>query len=264
MTLPGQTHAPQPDDSAATRSRREVQVFRDSAALMRAAADEVLRAADEAVAARGWFSIALAGGSTPRGIYQLLATDHLAGRDIPWANMHCFFGDERNVPPDHPDSNFRMAWETLLERVPLPRAQIYRIPGDRFGHAAAAAYEYDLRQRFLPAAGVPPRFDLVMLGLGTDGHTASLFPGTRALQESRLWVARNPVPQLGADRITLTFPVLNAAREVLFVVSGADKAAAARRVLSPSSEEEPLPAGRVQPSDGRLLWLLDAPAAAQL
>jgi 6-phosphogluconolactonase len=256
VSLPGQTRP--------AAARREIRILKDAPGLMRAAADEVLRAAEEAVAERGRFSIALAGGTTPRGIYQLLAADHLAGRPMPWANTHWFFGDERNVPPSHPDSNFRMAWESLFGRVPVPRAHIYRMAGERSARAAAAAYEHDLRQHFLPAPDAPPRFDLILLGMGTDGHTASLFPGTPALRESHCWVAHNPVPQLETERITLTFPVLNAAREVLFVVAGADKAATVRRVLSPSAGEEPLPAACVQPGEGRLLWHLDAAAAAHL
>jgi len=243
---------------------REIQVLADAPALMRAAADEVGRVITEAVAERGWCAVALAGGSTPRGLYQLLAADHAAGRVLPWAGVHCFFGDERLVPPTHPESNFRMAWETLLARVPVPRAQIYRIMAERPARAAAAAYERDLRRHFLPQGDAPPRFDLILLGLGADGHTASLFPGTPALREERLWVAANPVPQLQTERVTLTFPVLNAARTALFVVSGADKAEAVARVLEPAPGGERLPAARVQPEQGRLVWFLDAAAAAKL
>jgi 6-phosphogluconolactonase len=229
----------------------------DPEALARAAAEEVVGAATRAVAARGAFTVALAGGATPRRLYRLLADAGAPfhGR-IPWDRTHVFFGDERPVAPDHPDSNYRMAREALLDHVAV--ASVHRIPAEAPG--AAAAYEADLRAFFgTPGDAAPPRLDLVLLGLGPDGHTASLFPGTAAVEEAARWVVSPFVPQVGSRRVTLTLPVLNRARAVLFLVSGAEKAGALARVLG----GEPLPAARVQP-DGGAVWLVDDAAASAL
>jgi 6-phosphogluconolactonase len=245
--------------------RADVRVFPDPAALMHGAADEFQRAAEAAVAARGRFTVALAGGSTPRGVYSMLAAGTKAGpRNIRWGSVHVFFGDERAVPPDHPDSNFHMAYETLLERVPVRPANIHRVIAERPAWAAADLYEAELRKCFRLERDQRPRFDLVMLGLGADGHTASLFPGSPALGEKRRLATVTQAGPAGLERITLTLPVLNHASEVLFVVSGPGKAHRVREVLLGSAAGEPQPAQRVRPSLGRLIWMLDEAAAAEL
>lgn len=231
----------------------------DAEALARTAAEELAGAARDAVAARGAFTVALAGGSTPRRLYALLADPTAPYRArIPWDRTHVFFGDERPVPPDDPDSNYGMARRALLAHVPA--ASVHRIRGEQPG--AAAAYEAELRAFFrLPAGAAPPRLDVVLLGLGADGHTASLFPGTDAVGEAERWVVSPFVPQLGTRRTTLTLPVLNRARRVLFLVSGADKAPALARALGAGAP--PVPAARVRP-EGGAVWLVDAAAAGAI
>jgi 6-phosphogluconolactonase len=243
---------------------RRVMVVPDANALARVAAVEVARRSAEAIAARGRFMVALSGGSTPRRVYALLADPRESFRDrIDWTRTHVFFGDERHVPPEDADSNYGMARDALLSRVPLPPEHVHRIRGEETdAEVAARDYEAELRSAFGVAPGELPRFDLVLLGLGADGHTASLFPGSAALeQRSRLVVAPH-VERLGAHRITLTLPVLDAARAVAFVVSGADKAERVADVLEGPGAT--LPAGRVRPAGGDLVWLLDAPAARLL
>ena len=237
----------------------EVRVFSNVDALNHSGAGEFARAAREAVAARGRFAVALAGGSTPRGVYLQLAAEERNGANrLPWERIHVFFGDERCVPPDHPDSNFRMASESLLAHVP---ANVHRLRGEDDPARAAAAAERDLREFF--GTG-PPRFDLMLLGLGADGHTASLFPETEALHETVRPVTANWVPKLNAHRLTLTFPVLNNAMEVVFLVTGVEKAKVLRETLRPSADGPAHPAGSVRPTDGRLLWLVDEAAASGL
>jgi len=232
--------------------------FADHDALCDAAADEFCRHAAEAVAARGRFAVALAGGSTPRGLYQRLARPPRRER-VDWDRVELFWGDERAVPPDHPNSNFAMARATLLDAVPVAPERIHRMEGERADlDAAARDYEAALaRVLGAPPGGPPPALDLVLLGLGADGHTASLFPGTAVLAERHRWVAAVRVPQLETSRLTLTFVVLNAARAVLFLVAGEAKAAAVADVTA-------LPAGLVRPSSGDLAWYLDAAAASRL
>jgi 6-phosphogluconolactonase len=239
--------------------------FDDAEAVAGYAALEFVRRARAAVEASGVFRVALAGGSTPRRTYELLAERSLA-RQVDWEATHIFFGDERSVPPDHRDSNYHTAFETLLSRVKIPEGQIYRMEGERSDLArAATAYETAIAQSFdLTVESGLPRFDLVMLGMGDDGHTASLFPGTLALGETRAWVVANEVPQKGTHRITMTFPVLNAARCVMFTVAGADKAASLQAVLEGPREPQRFPSQLVAPEDGDLLWLVDHAAAARL
>lgn len=240
----------------------EVHVYPDIAALNVAGAGEFSRVAREAVAARGRCAVALAGGNTPKGAYQQLAVEAASGSSrLPWDRIHIFFGDERCVPPDHADSNFRMASEALLARVPLPPANVHRLRGEDDPTTAAAAAEQDLRKFFGPEL---PRFDLVLLGLGPDGHTASLFPGTEALRETARLVTANRVPKLNAHRLTLTFPVLNAAAEIAFIAAGAEKARVLAETLRPSAGGPDHPAGSVRPIHGRLLWLVDEAAAGGL
>jgi 6-phosphogluconolactonase len=234
----------------------------DADAVARAAAEELIRAAHRAVAERGAFSLALSGGSTPRRLYVLLADPAAPFRArFPWDHTHVFFGDERPVPPDHPESNFRMATETLLAHVPV--ASVHRIRAEE--PDAAEAYQAELRQAFgIPVGGAPPRLDLVLLGLGPDGHTASLFPGSPALAEQDRWVVSPFVERLGTRRTTLTFPVLNRAGAVVFLVAGGEKAGVLQRVLAPEPGTELLPAARVRPGRGELLWIVDVAAASEV
>lgn len=238
----------------------------DAEAVARAAAEEIAAAAARAVDERGRFTVALAGGSTPRRAYELLADPDAPYRArLRWDAIHVFFGDERHVPPDHPDSNYRMAREALLDRVTV--ASVHRMWGEEpQAEAAARGYEAELRRFFgLGAADAqPPRLDLVVLGLGPDGHTASLFPGSAALDERRRWAVAPHVERLGAHRITLTLPVLDRAREVLFLVSGAEKADALARALAPPPGAAPVPAGRVRPEQGALVWIVDRAAASRV
>lgn len=231
--------------------------------LFQAAAEEVIRAATDAVAKRGRFTIALSGGSTPKNLYTLIAAN--ASTTLPWDKMFFFWGDERHVPPDNPDSNYRMAKETLLSKVPIPPSNIFPVPAENPDAAAAVeAYEQTLRKFFNLSAGASPRFDLILLGMGPDGHTASLFPETAALQEKSRLVAANWVEKLKTSRITFTLPVLNAARCVAFLVSGSDKAEVLREVLEGNAPPERYPSKLVRPSDGKLIWFVDRAAASQL
>lgn len=245
------------------RPRREVLVLERPEDLYEAAARELVRAVRSAVARRGAWHLALAGGATPRGLYARLAQEPF--RDaVDWRRAHVFFGDERCVPPDHPDSNHAMALETLLSWVPLSRGAIHRIRGEAAPQRAAALYEREIRRIM---EGATPRLDVVLLGMGADGHTASLFPGSPALEErARLAVAAES-PKPPRARVTLTLRALNAARFVLFLVAGPEKADAAARVLeeSPATPTRSLlPAARVRPARGRVLWLLDRAAASRL
>ena len=235
-------------------------VYPHAAALVDAAARRVVRAAREAVAARGRFLLALAGGGTPRPVYERLASAPLRDQ-VPWDRVHVLFGDERCVPPDHPDSNFGMARRALLDHVPVPPTQIHRLRGEDDPQAAAAAYAEVLRG--LADGDGPPVLDLIQLGLGDDAHTASLFPGTPALHERTRWVAAQPVPKLHAWRLTLTPPVLNAARAVDFLVSGAGKREALRAVRTAPHDPDLRPAQLVRPAAGALTWLTDADAAGK-
>lgn len=231
--------------------------------LFAAAAEEVVRAGEEAVAARGRFTIALSGGSTPRSLFNLLATN--ARTTLPWDRMFFFWGDERHVPPTDPESNYRMADEAMLSKIPVAAGNVFRIATENPDAAAAAdAYEQTLRKFFQLGPGEFPRFDLILLGMGPDGHTASLFPGTAALQDKSRLVVANWVEKLKTSRITLTLPVLNAARCVAFLVSGTDKADALKAVLEGDAPGEQYPSKLVKPSDGKLIWLVDRAAASGL
>lgn len=235
-----------------------VTIYPDHEDLVQGAATLITGLAFDAVAASGRFTVALAGGGTPRPVYELLATPAFANR-IPWDKVHVFFGDERCVAPDDPRSNFRMAREALLDHVPLPQGNIHRIAGEDDPVQAAAAYELGLRGLFV--AEDPPVFDLICLGLGQDGHTASLFPGTAALAEKKRLVVAQHVEAVDAWRVTLTPAVINAARDVVFLVEGVGKAEVLQRVLQGPHEPDLLPAQLVQPHQGRTHWLVDAAAA---
>jgi 6-phosphogluconolactonase len=226
----------------------------------RAAASEVAAAAREAVRERGRFSLALAGGDTPRRLYRQLAAD----ASVDWSRAELFFGDERAVGPEHPDSNYRMARETLLDPARIGEARVHRIEGERSDLDAAARHYQAELARVLGAApeGAPPPLDLVLLGLGADGHTASLFPHSPALKEDSRWVVANAAPG-GSGRITFTFPLLLRARAVLVLVSGEGKARALADVLEGGWDPERLPAQRVA-RERSTHWLVDAPAARLL
>ena len=237
----------------------EIKIGPDAVALAHEAAQEFHRLAGTAVQERGRFSVALSGGNTPRAVYSALATEH---GQLPWDRIHIFFGDERHVPPDDPDSNFRMARESLLSKVPIPEKNIHRVKAELDAEAAAAEYDQQLRDFFGLVNQDWPRFDLVFLGIGEDGHTASLFPGSKALTEASRRVAANWVEKFKTFRITLTFPVLNHAAEVVFLVSSASKAQILSEILGPATQK--YPAQRVQPENGRLLWLVDEEAGSLL
>jgi 6-phosphogluconolactonase len=247
-------------------SEREVRILPDAAAIARRAAEVFVQAAKDAVAKSDAFTVALAGGSTPKALYSLLAYDPGLRAQLPWEKMHFFFGDERHVPPDHPDSNFRMANESLFSKVLMKASRITRIKGE-YADAEKAALEYEqaLRAYFTIEGGGLPRFDLVLLGMGDEGHTLSLFPGTKALHAPLDRIAvRNWVGKLYTERITLTAPAANQANQVLFLVTRADKALALKAVLEGPYEPEQLPAQLIQPAHGKLLWLVDQAAGALL
>jgi len=242
---------------------REIRKLTTPQDLFHAAAEEFIRAASEAVEKRGRFAVALAGGSTPKSLYALLAAN--ASSSLPWSQMFFFFGDERHVPPDHPDSNYRMANESLFSKAPIPPGNVFRMPTENpDADAVAAAYEQTLRNFFSTKPGEFPSFDLILLGMGPDGHTASLFPETAALEERSRLVVANWVEKLKTSRITLTLPVLNAARCVAFLVSGADKAPALHQVLEGDGPGEKYPSKLVQPERGKLIWFVDRAAASEL
>jgi 6-phosphogluconolactonase len=244
-------------------TRHNFHTFADPESVARGAAEWIAESAREAVRERGRFSIALAGGSTPRRIYEILAGDDGPGRKIDWPKVHVFFGDERTVPPDHADSNFRMANDALLSRVPVPAENVHRMIGEGDAVANARLYEDELRTFFGTDADWPA-FDLVMLGMGDDGHTASLFPGTTALEERRAWVVSNWVEKFDTFRITLTAPAINHAARVLFTVTGAGKAARLKEVIEGGRDTNRLPSQLVEPRGGALDWFVDEAAAAQL
>jgi len=237
-----------------------VRVF-ESAGLMDAAAREIAAAARQAVEEQGRFAWALSGGSTPRGLFRLLASE--AWRDrMPWPAIHFFWGDERHVPPDHPESNFRMAREAMLDAVPVPPENIHRIRAEEpDAQRAAAEYEATLRSFFNSVPEDWPRFDLILLGLGQDGHTASLFPGSPAVHERERLVVAPWVESQRTFRITLTPPVLNHARRAIFLVAGEDKAEALHEVIQGESDPDRYPAQVVK---GNCSWMVDRAAARLL
>jgi len=245
---------------------RTIRIFADVQALSEAAAHEWVRCSREAVAARGRFTVALSGGSTPKRLYHLLAAEPFRSQ-IDWGRVEIFWGDERCVPPDHADSNYHMAREAMLAHLPIPTEHVHRIEAERADRDAAAWNYTDVLGRVFKdtvyADGPPPAFDLILLGMGPDGHTASLFPHTKALDETKRWVVANHVPQLNTDRLTLTRPILNRAREVLFLVAGADKAERLVEVLAGPADPKRLPSQSIQP-DGQLVWFVDRAAAARL
>ncbi|MEI2688939.1 MAG: 6-phosphogluconolactonase [Anaerolineae bacterium] len=232
-------------------------IFPDKDAFIAGAAEFMVQQAAEALAARGRWTVALAGGGTPRPIYAQLAQAGNSDR-IDWRGVHVFFGDERCVPPDDSRSNYRMARETLLDHVALPPENVHRMAGEMDPALAALAYEQEIRRLFRSVA--TPALDLVCLGLGDNGHTASLFPGTASLREQARWVVPQYVEVMQSWRVTMTAPLINAARHVAFFVEGAGKAEMLQRVLHGPYDPDVLPAQMIQPADGQLHWLVDAAA----
>ncbi len=243
-----------------------IEVFRDHKKLIQVAAEYMTEIASQGIKDHSRAVIALSGGSTPRPIYSLLASQTYSQR-IDWSRIHIFWGDERCVFPDNSQSNYRMARETLLDVVPISVNNVHRIHGEEDPEKAAAAYEEELRTFFgvNTTEGSPHLgFDLILLGMGDDGHTASLFPGAPALKEKQRWVMAQYVELVSMWRITLTPLVINAAKNVLFIVSGEEKAERLHSVLEGPFQPESLPAQAIRPSRGRLLWLLDKAAAGEL
>jgi 6-phosphogluconolactonase len=243
----------------------EVRIVADAETLAQAGASEFVGLAKKAVRANGLFTVALSGGSTPRVLYSLLASDVSFASQVPWDKTHFFWGDERHVPPDHADSNYRMANEAMLVKAPVPAGNIHRVKGElQDARQAAQDYERALQDFFRLAPGQLPRFDLVLLGMGPDGHTASLFPASKALSEQEHLVVANWVEKFDSYRITLTLPVLNNAACVVFLVSGAEKAETLRAVLGGEAGTEPYPSQLIHPTHGRLIWLVTSEAARLL
>jgi 6-phosphogluconolactonase len=249
------------DYSIVMPTRRTIKVLANAGDLFHAAAQEFVRVGRLAIGGHGRFSVALSGGSTPKSLYAHLASNYA---DFPWNRTFLFFGDERHVPPTDRESNYLMVKETLLSKITIPVANVFRVQGESPDAAAAAGdYEAQLKTFFELKAGEFPRFDLILLGLGPDGHTASLFPDSEGLKEETRLVIANRVEKFKTDRITFTFPVLNHATEAMFLVSGADKAEIVQQVLE-GKGTPPYPSQQVQPAEGSLLWMIDEPAASKL
>jgi 6-phosphogluconolactonase len=236
-----------------------VEVYDTAEAVARAAADLFVRTAGESIRDHGRFSVALSGGSTPKRAFQLLATKQFSD-EVDWSRVHLFWGDERYVPADDANSNYRMTREALLHAIAIPAANVHRVPTELTPpDAAATDYQEEIGRHF--GNGASPDFDLIYLGLGTNGHTASLFPHSQILHESARWVAAEFVAEVDQWRISMTVPLLNRGRVVAFLVTGADKAGVLREVLVGALDPERLPAQLISP---RALWLVDHAAAAQL
>ncbi len=259
--MPEHIHLLVPELQLPMPTTRTIKILATPADLFRAAADEFTRLGRNAIAARNRFTVALSGGSTPKSLYSLLAAKY-AGFD--WSRTFLFFGDERHVPPGDSDSNYRMVNESLLSKIDIPAANVSRVKAENPDAAAAAAeYETQMQRFFALSPGEFPRFDLILLGLGPDGHTASLFPGSEGLKEQSKLVIANWVEKFKTYRISFTFPVLNNAAEVMFLASGADKADMVHQVLE-GKNTPPYPSQQVGPFNGRLLWMLDEAAAKML
>lgn len=236
-------------------------VLENSEEVAHAAADRFIELAAASIAGQGRFSVALAGGSTPRRCYEMLASDEYRNR-IDWTSVHIFFGDERSVPPTDTESNYRMAYEAMLSRLPIPAQNVHRMMSENDPSTGARLYEQELKSFFHDAPW--PRFDLVLLGMGDDGHTASLFPYTHALTEQQAWVVANRVEKLKTFRLTLTAPAINHAAHIVFMITGAAKAERLREVIRGPRDPERLPSQMIRAVDGSLTWLLDKAAARLL
>uniref|UniRef100_E6PY27 6-phosphogluconolactonase (6PGL) n=1 Tax=mine drainage metagenome TaxID=410659 RepID=E6PY27_9ZZZZ len=237
----------------------------DHASLAWRGAEHIVELAEEAFAARGRVRLAISGGSTPRTMFALLAAhEHPFRQRMPWDALELFWVDERMVPPDHPDSNYRMTREALLDKLYLKPQQVHRIHGELDPQQAADEYEFDIRGSFRLEGAESPRFDIIALGMGDDGHTASLFPHTEAIHDMSRIVTANHVPQKDTWRVTLTWPVINQAREVFFLIGGADKAQVLSEVFLGPGDVERLPSQLIWPASGILTLILDQAAAAHL
>ena len=242
---------------------REIIICGDVDELNHKAAEQFIGLANKAIQQSGRFAVALSGGSTPKALYASLAEPEYRNR-LDWFRVHLFWGDERCVPPDHPESNFRMVQESLLSKIQIPSENVHRMMGEKEPERAAREYEEHLRQFFHLTPGGVPRFDLIFLGLGEDGHTASLFPGSPALDEQNRLVATVYVERLKAYRLTLTLPVINAASQIIFLVSGPSKSAVVKELLSAGVKPQDYPAAKVKPAHGHLTWLITRDAAPEL
>ena len=245
-------------------SPRDIQVYPTFQSLLEAAARHLFYHARQAIAARDSFTLALAGGSTPKGLYAMLAAPPFHGQ-LDWTKIQVFWGDERHVPPDHADSNYRMAHEALLSHLPISKAHIHRVHGELHdAQTIADQYEAVLRKQFDVSEPEIPRFDVILLGMGTDGHTASLFPGTQAVQETHRLVVASWVEKVRTYRITFTPVLLNHARQVTFLVRGSEKAKTLHAVLDGPFQPDALPAQIIRPRAGTLTWFVDQAAASTL
>ncbi len=240
---------------------REIIICRDVDGLSRKAAEQFVALARQAIAARGRFAVALSGGSTPKALYSLLATAEFS-EQLDWRQIHLFFGDERCVAPDHAESNYRMVAESLLTKIAIPDKNVHRMAGELAPEVAAAAYAAQLTGFFDLKEDQPPRFDLIFLGLGEDGHTASLFPDSSALHETEALVAPTYVEKLKAHRLTLTLPTINNAGQISFLIAGQSKVGIVKSIFTGQNTEAP--AARIKPSHGKLTWLITQDAAAAL
>lgn len=245
---------------------RMIRRLPDPEAVSRAAAQDLVELARAAIAERGRFCVALSGGSTPRRMYEILAESPRWAAQVDWRRVEFFWGDERAVGPEHPESNYGLAASALLGKLGVMPDRIHRIQGELADpEVAAARYQDELSRVFaVPEDGLPPIFDLIFLGMGGDGHTASLFPYSQALTERRRWVVGYTVARIGKARITMTPPILNRAAEIRLLVTGSDKATSLREALEGPREPERLPVQLVAPEAGRLVWLVDRAAGAQL
>lgn len=242
-------------------TERQIIVCRDLDELNRKAALQFVETAEGAIAHAGKFAVALSGGSTPKALYALLASSSYRAR-IGWPRIHLFWGDERCVPPNHPESNFRMVKEALLSEIEIPEQNVHRMAGEKEPAEAAADYASELRDFFALTTREMPRFDLILLGLGDDGHTASLFPKSAALGERGRLVVANYVEKFKVHRLTLTLPVINHAARIIFLVAGENKATIVKDLLGSDSPSLDYPAGRIRPSNGQLTWFITEDAAS--
>jgi len=245
--------------------KRKIQIVENGEAVSRTAAEMFVNLALENLKSKKSMAVALSGGSTPKTIFDILANDAALRDQMPWDSVHFFWGDERHVAPDHTDSNYRMANEAMLSKVPVPPGNIHRIRAENPDAGKAADdYEQELREFFKLKAEQIPSFDCVLLGMGPDGHTASLFPATKALHERKRLVVSNWVDKFQSYRITMTTPVLNNADIVIFLVSGEEKAEPLRIVLEGEKQTDRYPSQLIEPTHGKLLWLVDRAAAGRL
>lgn len=238
----------------------QIAKFQNSQDLIQEAVKIFIESAQESIRERGRFSVALSGGSTPKPIYRELGNPEHQSQ-LNWENIHLYWGDERHVPPTHPDSNFRMVQEQLLMRVAIPEENIHRVPAETEIRMAAFKYEEELRS---PFNGEWPRFDLILLGMGEDGHTASLFPNSAGLNEEHRWFIANFAPKQEAWRLTLTKNAINAARQIMVVVQGKNKAAMLAEVLTGEIEPQSKPIQLISPNDGKMIWLVEQESAQLL